>query len=189
MKSKPILKRRTPPRRQEPRGAQAESGFTLLETAVAAMIMLVGLLSAAQLFAIAALYNHSSKQTTLATSLAHRKMEELLAQPIDSALISYGGSITADAQNTAGTTNFFESYYVSPTTKQVGTSPFFTGQPVTYRVRWQVGSDPGASPMADMRVITVRAEATRAGLVGIGAGSTGAQAEVCTLSTIRTPPQ
>jgi Tfp pilus assembly protein PilV len=168
-------------------GRRGEAGFTLLETAVAAMIMLVGLLSAAQLFVLAALYNNSSKQTTLATSLAHRKLEELLAQPIDSALLAYGGSLTSNA--TVGSTNYFESYFVDPTTKQVRNTAWFTGQPATYLVRWSVSADPGTPQMAGLRVISVRAEASRAGLVGGGAGSTNAAKEVAELTTIRTPPQ
>ncbi|HYE74214.1 MAG TPA: hypothetical protein VEF04_12830 [Blastocatellia bacterium] len=168
---------------------KGESGFTLLETAVGAMVMLVGLLAAAQLFAVAALYNHSSKQTTLATALAHRKLEELIAQPLTSTMVDYGGSLTSDAQNTAGTTNFYEDYYIHPTTKQFSTSPHFTGQAASYHVRWQVSADTGSSAMTGMRVIIVRAEATQAGLKGIGAGSTGAAKEVAQLSTIRTPPQ
>lgn len=169
--------------------SSSESGFTLLETAVAAMVMLVGLLSAAQLFAVAALYNHSSKQTTMATSLAHRKIEELLAQPLTSTMIDYGGSITSDAQNTGGTTNFYEDYYVDTTTKQFSTSPYFTGQAPSYHVRWQVSADTGTSAMAGMRVIIVRAESTQAGLKGLGTGSTGAAKEVAQISTIRTPAQ
>lgn len=171
------------------RSTPPEGGFTLLETSVAAMIMLIGLLSAAQLFAVAALFNHSSKQTTLATSLAHRKMEQLLAQPLDSALVNYGGSLTSDTQDVGATTNFYEDYYVDPTTKQVSTSPFFTGQPATYHVRWQITADPGSPQMAGLRVISVRAEATRAGMVGAGAGSGSAAKEVAELTTIRTPPQ
>lgn len=178
------------PMKRRPRRAEsAEGGFTLLETAVASMIMLVGLLSAAQLFAVAALFNHSSKQTTMATLLAHRKVEELLAQPLTSAMLQYGGSLTTDTQVTSGgtTTNFYEHYYVDPTTKAVsvvsGTSPY------TYAVRWQISADPGSPAMAGMLVIAVHAESVQAGLVGVGNGSTGAAKEVTEITTIRTPPQ
>ena len=168
-------------------GQAAQAGFTLIETAIASLIMLVGLLVVAQLFVLAALYNHSSKQTTLATTLAQRKLEELLAQPLTSNLIGYGGSLTSDSQNTAATANYYESYYVDPTTKQFSIAT--TGQTVSYKVRWQVNSDPGASPMAGLRIIRVRAEAMQAGLIGAGAGSANAAREWAELSTIRTPPQ
>jgi len=161
----------------------AQSGFTLVETALASVIMLVGLLTVAQLFVLAALYNQSSKQTTLAASLAHRKIEQLLAVPLNSALIAYGGSLGA-SNTTAG---YFENYYVDPTTKQVSVAT--TGQTVSYTVTWLVQTDNGSPAMTGLRRITVRAEATRAGIIGLGISGANAAKEVAEISTIRTPSQ
>ncbi len=164
---------------------RAQSGFTLVETVFASLVMLVGLLTVAQMFVLAALYNQSAKQDTLATSLAHRKMEQLLAVPLDSPLIAFGGSLGAN-NTTAG---YFENYYVDPATKQVGLNPFVAGQPVSYVVTWRVDPDNANPPMAGLRRLTVRAEATRAALVGLGVNPNNISVEVAELSTIRTTSQ
>src|SRR5437868_9938237 len=162
-----------------------QAGFTLAEVAMASVIMMVGLLSMAQLFALSALHNQSSKQTTIATSLAHRKLEQLLAVPLNSAMIAYGGSLGASSS----TTGYVENYYVDPTTKNIALTPFFTNQPVTYVVTWLVQTDNGTPAMTGLRRLTVRAEATRAGLKGTGVVGEAASPEMVEISTIRTPSQ
>jgi type II secretory pathway pseudopilin PulG len=75
----------------------SENGFTLLETAMASLIILVGLVSISNLFVIAILNNQASKQTTIATSIAKRKMENLLSLPLTgpgSDQLAYSGSIS-----------------------------------------------------------------------------------------------
>ena len=168
---------------QTPKSKQA--GFTLAEVAMASVIMMVGLLSMAQLFALSALHNQSAKQTTIATSLAHRKLEQLLSVPLNSAMIAYGGSLGASS-STAG---YVENYYVDTATKRVSLTPFFAGQPVTYVVTWLVQTDNGATPMTGLRRLTVRAEATRAAMKGTGVVGATATPEVSEISTIRTPSQ
>jgi Tfp pilus assembly protein PilV len=165
------------------RHPSSQSGFTLTEVALASVIMMVGLMSIAQLFALAALHNQSAKQTTLATSLAHRKIEQLLSVPLNSAIIAYGGSLGASA-STAG---YVENYYVDPTTKQVSIAA--AGQQVSYVVTWSVQADPGVPAMTGLRLLTVRAEATRAALKGTGVVGETATPEVAQISTIRTPSQ
>ena len=162
-----------------------QAGFTLAEVAMASVIMMVGLLSMAQLFALSALHNQSSKQTTIATSLAHRKLEQLLSVPLNSAMIAYGGSLGASG----ATTGYVENYYVDPTTKRIAQTAFFSGQPVTYVVTWIVQTDNGTPAMTGLRRLTVRAEATRAGMKGMGVAGATATAEMAEISTIRTPSQ
>lgn len=162
-----------------------QAGFTLAEVALASVVMMVGLLSMAQLFALSALHNQSAKQTTMATSLAHRKLEQLLSVPLNSAMIAYGGSLGASA-STAG---YVENYYVDPSTKNIAQTAFFTGQPVTYVVTWLVQTDNGSPAMAGLRRLTVRAEATRAAMKGTGVVGATPTAEVSEISTIRTPSQ
>jgi Tfp pilus assembly protein PilV len=162
-----------------------QAGFTLLEASLASVILLVGLLTVAQLFVLAALNNQSSKQTTMATSLAHRKLEQLLSVPLNSPLIAYGGSLGASA----ATAGYVENYYVDPATKRVSTNPFSEGQPVTYVVTWRVQTDSGSPAMAGLRRLTVRAEATRAAMTGTGVVGAVATPEMAEISTIRTPSQ
>lgn len=186
---------------------RASSGFTLIEVSVASLITFIGLLSVAQLFMVAGLINRSSKQTTLASILAKRRMEALMTVPLTHADVQYQGALNASGQPTGGTS---ENYYVDfdrqtgtdaqgkpiiqKGTGQVSTAVFYTGQPVTYQVTWAVLQDSvaagsGAATMAGLRRLIVRAEAQQAALIGSGQGSGSVAREFAQLSTIRTPPQ
>lgn|GEM_PF-2187888 len=163
----------------------AQSGFTIVETIFASVILMVGLLTVAQLFILAGLYNRHSKQDTLATVLAHRKIEQLLAVPLDDALIAYGGSLG----NSSRTAGYFENFYIDPATKQVSTTAWTAGQAPDYVVTWVVQPDSQSPAMSGLRVLTVRAEATRAAMIGNGVDSTKVLTETAEMSTIRTPSQ
>ena len=188
---------------------KSEQGFTLLETAVASMIILVGLVSTANLFVLAVLNNQASKQTTLATSLAKRKMEYLLSIPLGETALNLGGSVDAT------TTNYSEEYFVDndrvengvkvkgtwevriKDTTKANDNAFYVGQITSYEVRWLVQSDSVTDTVAgvttprwpDLKRITVRAMAKKSALQGNGVRSANsAQVEDARLSTIRIPP-
>ena len=188
---------------------KSEQGFTLLETAVASMIILVGLVSTANLFVLAVLNNQASKQTTLATSLAKRKMEYLLSIPLSETALNLGGSVDAT------TTNYSEEYFVDndrvengvkvkgtwqvriKDTTKANNNAFYVGQITSYEVRWLVQSDSVTDTVAgvttprwpDLKRITVRAMAKKSALQGNGVRSANsAQVEDARLSTIRIPP-
>jgi len=59
------------------------AGFSLIETLVAATIVVVGLTGLAQLFIVSSAANARSKVATQSTILAHDKMEELIAPGAD----------------------------------------------------------------------------------------------------------
>ncbi|HEX4950214.1 MAG TPA: hypothetical protein VFZ34_26340 [Blastocatellia bacterium] len=185
-----------------------ENGFTLLETAATAMIMAIGLMAIMQLFVLSSVYNKSSTQTTLAATLAKRQMEKLLATPLppptEPAPLGYGGAL-GDANKVTG---YYENYYVdfdrngTKGTRRMSNTPFYTGQDISYVVTWKVEPDsvtvldPVTSTqvpaLPGLRRITVRAEATQAGMQGNAMtkanGSTSAPTpESAQLSTIRTP--
>jgi prepilin-type N-terminal cleavage/methylation domain-containing protein len=185
-----------------------QRGFTLLETAAASMIMLIGIMAVMQLFVLAKVYNKSATQTTMAATLAKRQMERLLALPLppvnEPAPLGFGGQLG----QASATTGYFENYYVDydrdgqKGSMQFSTTPFFTGQAVSYVVTWKVEqdnvtvTDPVTNlpvpALAGLRRITVLAEATRAGLRGNMATQSNGQAgtltpETAQLSTIRTP--
>lgn len=187
----------------------SEQGFTLLETAVASMIILVGLMSTANMFVLAVLNNQASKQTTLATSLAKRKMEYLLSIPLADAQLNLGGSVTAT------TASYSEEYFVDSDrvvsgatvkgtwairikdTTKTNDNAFYVGQPTSYEVRWAVQADSAVDTVTglplpswpDLKRITVRALAKKSALKGNGvSGANSAQAEDARLSTIRIPP-
>lgn len=56
-----------------------DAGFSLIEVMVASLILTIGLLTLAQLFALSTTTNLSGKSTTYATVLADQKLEELRA--------------------------------------------------------------------------------------------------------------
>lgn len=185
-----------------------QEGFTLLETAAASMIMLVGMMAIMQLFALSMVYNRSSTQTTMAATLAKRQMEKLLAQAMPSAdeppPLGYGGAL-GDSSKLDG---YYQNYYVDfdrngqKGTMRLSTTPFYTNQPISYVVTWKVEKDsvtvldPETNEqipaLTGLRRITVRAEATKAGLQGNaqtrGAGQASTLSpETAQVSTIRTP--
>ncbi len=195
------MKRIISPRQQQSK-CKSEKGFTLLETAVAAMVMTVGIISVMQLFTLSALYNKSAKQTTLASTIAKRKMEQLLsmANPAtEVAPLGYGGALGSANAVTGYSENYYVDYDRNGTkgTMQVRNTAWYDGQDASYIVTWKVEQDiptdplTGVTQMTGLRRITVRAEATQAALIGNGAGSSTKkpQAESATLSTIRTPFQ
>jgi hypothetical protein len=187
----------------------SEEGFTLLETSVASMVMLVGLMGVMQLFVISALYNNSSRQTTVASMVAKRVMEQLLAAPFPTAEVAPLGYTVATQQlgaanAIAGYSKNFYIRYRDPNggngAMEIAEVPFVTSQPVDYVATWIVRPDnipqvdgsgnpiAGTSVYPNMRIITVRVEATKAALKGNGArGANGPRVETATLCTIRTP--
>ena len=195
--------------KRQKRKRTSEQGFTLIETAVASMIILVGLMSTANLFVLAVLNNQASKQTTLATSLAKRKMEYLLSIPLAEASLNLGGSVDTT------TTNYSEEYFVDSDrvvngakvkgtwgvrikdTTKTNNNAFYANQQTSYEVRWVVQADSVTDLVSGVQVprwsglkrVTVRALAKNSALKGNGvSGSYAAQAEDARLSTIRIPP-
>ena len=79
---------------------------------------------------------------------------------------------------------------------EISETPFVTNQPVDYVATWivqpdtvtQVVNGVAVPVYPGMRIITVRAEATKAALKGNGVtGANVAQVETSTMCTIRTP--
>ncbi len=179
-----------------------EDGFTLLETAVASMIMLVGLMGVMQLFVISALYNNSSRQTTVASMVAKRVIEQLIAQPfptVEAAPLGYTTNPMGSSLNVGYSISFYVRYRDANGgngAMEIAQTPFYTGQPVDYIATWTVQPDNVTqvvggvtSPVyPGMRIITVRAQATKAALKGSGGtGGNSPQVETATMCTIRTP--
>ena len=64
--------------------ARAERGFTLIETSIAMLVMLVAGLAASSLFVYAIKYNAGANDRAVAQSLAQRQMESLRKTSYDS---------------------------------------------------------------------------------------------------------
>lgn len=152
MESKMKINRKTQKRR--------ETGFSLLEVAVASMIMLVGLLGVMQLFVVSALYNNSARQTTVASLVAKRVMEELLSvplpttevapTPIEEAPLRYTAPTQLlGAANAVAGSGYVRNYYIryrDPANggngdMTISATPFDTNQPPDYIATWIVRPD------------------------------------------------
>jgi Tfp pilus assembly protein PilV len=68
----------------------AEKGFTLIETMVACLVLVFGLLSVASLLSFSVASNYENRADSVGTMLAVQKMEQLRAQPASS--LADGGS-------------------------------------------------------------------------------------------------
>ncbi len=146
----------------------AESGFTVLEVAVASVITVISLISLASLFSLSITQNRMVKQFTASTTLAQQKMEELNAIDRNDARLQVGGSLPPAALQD----NYWEDICVG-VSGTVDTPPQ-PGQIANYRRFWQVAADP---LLANTRVITVRVVALQA--------SRGTRAEGTTLVSVR----
>lgn len=78
-----------------------ERGFSLLETMLAMLIMLMILLSVAQLFGMSVAVNKAADDITQVTSLASEMVEQLKARGYDG--LTAGGSLSTNA------TGFFDT--------------------------------------------------------------------------------
>ncbi len=165
---------------QRPRQSGRQSGFGIIEVLVAAMLIMISLVSLCQLFALAIVYNQNSRQQTVATSLANRWLEWLQSLPLSDAQLAYGGTLDATSPDPACSLK----YFVEPTTQRISTSAFTTGQEASYLLMWRVNPSGAAPVRVGLREITVRVEA-------LGAINTlaGAAREIAEVSSYRMPTQ
>ena len=77
-------------------GRNAEDGFTLMETLVAIMILITGIVAVSNLFAVAMSSTGIANQATVATAQAVEQLEALKATPFDDAALNQGGDLDDD---------------------------------------------------------------------------------------------
>ena len=150
-------------------GEKNESGFTLIEVAVASVITMVGLVFLATLFTLAMAQNHLVKQETTATALAQQKLEEINAVDPGDVRLDVGGGLTEATK----ANNYFDTLYVNPDTGVV-TTVIPQGATPIYDRYWMVEND---SSLNNTVLITVRVKARQP--------SMGKTAEETTLTTVR----
>jgi hypothetical protein len=127
-------------------------GFSILEMLIASAIMLVGIISVVQLVPVSLQLNASNRLDTLATVMAQRELDQMLAQPLsrdvfldkDNNLISLGGPGAPGASVlTNGTIDFSPAAGTPPTGFYLErTDP----SGATFELRWAVLSFPIGSP-------------------------------------------
>jgi prepilin-type N-terminal cleavage/methylation domain-containing protein len=110
-----------------------EAGFTLIETLVAIVVLVFGLIAVTNLLLVGATNNSVANQGTAATAVATQQMEILKAQRF--AGLVPGGDLAADAPG----------YFATPVVEGVG----------VINVRWTIVM-PADEPQ--LRMITVQAE-------------------------------
>lgn len=60
----------------------SQRGFTLVELALAALVLMVGVVAAAQLVPLALQSNQNNRQDTTATVIAQREIDQMISQPL-----------------------------------------------------------------------------------------------------------
>jgi len=76
------------------RNSDSEQGFTLLETTIALLIMMIGALAMGSLFVLATNYNSDANDRALALALAQQQMEVLRKTPSTDATLNPGSTTT-----------------------------------------------------------------------------------------------
>jgi type II secretory pathway pseudopilin PulG len=79
---------------REQKTASEEAGFTLIETMISIVVLVVGLIGVVNLFIVASTSNFTANQTTAAAALASEQLETLKAIPFTTLVV--GGSLTND---------------------------------------------------------------------------------------------
>ena len=141
---------------------RAEQGFTLIEVLISIVVLVFGLIAITNLFLVAGSSNTVANQATAASDMAAQALENLKAQPWNSAQLNTGaipstaGSLTAD---TAG-------YFRNDQLPGVG----------TINTRWTVTN-------VDTRTKFIRVRAEGQGVLARGRS----RAEFTTFRTCTTP--
>ncbi len=137
--------------------ARGEAGFTLVETLIAIVILIFGLIAVANLFVVATSSNVVANQGTAATSVASDQMDTLKASDFTVLSGLVGGNLSADV---GPTLNPCSSYSATVDGASYNCDTAIPGVG-NIHTRWQIT----ATPLAQVLFITVRSEGTGA-LVG-----------------------
>jgi hypothetical protein len=147
-----------------------DDGFSLVETLVATVLLVIAVVTLAQLFAVAARSNVASRDVTYATVLAGQKLEELRALDTEAIAPSPPGAMVAD---TPGWVDYIDRF------GQTLRGPLGPGQ-TAYVRRWSIdradidgawmvqvllvpaapGPGDGVRSPAQVRLMTVRSRRT-----------------------------
>lgn len=114
-----------------------ESGFSLIEVAIASFITMSSLVFLAGLFTLAMAQNRLVKQYTTSVALAQEKLEELNAVETSDKRLDIGGGLDDGTKQK----DYYDTVYVDPDTGQV-TNIIPEGVTPIYDRFWQIEADP-----------------------------------------------
>ena len=88
---------------------RAERGFTLIDVLIAIVVLVFGLIAITNLFLVAGSSNTVANQATAASDIASQVIENLKAQPWNSAQLNLGGAPSTAGSLTVDTAGYFRS--------------------------------------------------------------------------------
>ena len=108
--------------------AGQEGGFTLLETAIAMVVMMVGGLGIAAVFAYAIKNNNGSRDRAIAIAVAQQEIERLRSLPFNDAALTATATVVAPVTVSNGGRTFAVRTVITNTTAslktiQIGVTP------------------------------------------------------------------
>jgi type II secretory pathway pseudopilin PulG len=131
-----------------------EKGFTLIEVAVASLLMTGGLIFLATLFTLAISQNRFNSHFTSTTALAQQKLEELMAIERNDNRLTVGGGLTESTKQAT----YWDQIYVDDRGTITTTIP--AGQVPNYARYWLIEADPGgltATVLISVKVVALQA--------------------------------
>ena len=158
--------------KRERRDGGGESGFTLVETLVAIVVLVFGLMAVTNLLLVAATSNTVANQASAATASASQVIDLLRSTPW--ANVAPGGNLTADTTSPSPDCRALTSPVVAYNCDDV-----MPGVGVI-KTRWQITAGVGT---VRLMMITVRSEGTGA-MAGARSRATFTTYRTCTQSTV-----
>src|SRR5215210_5747954 len=140
-----------------------QSGFTIIEVAVASVISMIGLVFLASLFTLAIAQNRTVKQFTSTTALAQEKLEELSALDQTSGRLTRGGDLYSSQTVNTGpgaTLTYSNDIFVDDSGQIMLDGNMPSGSAPHYRRFWSIQNDPA---MLNTVIISVRVVSIQSG--------------------------
>jgi prepilin-type N-terminal cleavage/methylation domain-containing protein len=123
---------------------RGQDGFTLIETAIATMIMLVGLVAVAQLVATSVFLNSANRDDSTAMVLAQNELNQFAGQPLS--LFSYTDPLgNVCTLGSAGTTGSFVGSPIATSNDNRQVIDFSRATVANYSFTWADPNDPSGA--------------------------------------------
>lgn len=165
-----------------------QSGFSVIEVAIASVISMVGMMFLASLFTLAISQNRTVKQFTSTTALAQEKLEELSALDQTSGRLTRGGDLYSPRTVNTGpstTLTYSNDIFVDDSGQILLDGNIPAGSEPHYRRFWSIQNDPALLNTVIISVRVVSMQSGRNTRWTNGAKATANKTEETTLTTVR----